>query len=294
MILTLLLAALGTAPAPQDTVRAESGLAMLVVPEHTQPVLRVVLPGRPPSDRTIEVLFPEHVTAVARGAAEGAQLYLFRPGASGERPTWRRVGRALEYERTLPGGVHLVARATLEDDGVRFRYELANRAAAAYDMIVAVTDPRLTGVFHDARLERTYVHHADGFDLLASETPARLTLPLARWLPARYLASYTWPVPAPAHRVERRGDDIVYYTKSRAVDVPFIATRSTDGAWVAASVAREAGNVWSNPELTCQHVDPQPPLAPGAVVVLERKMFVLRGSLDEALRRAVQQRATLR
>jgi hypothetical protein len=80
-------------------------------------------------------------------------------------------------------------------------------------------------------------------------------MPLDEWLPARYLASFTWPVPA--QRVERRGDGIAYYNKSRAVDVPFIATLSTDSEWVIASFARELGNVWSNPELTCRHVDPQ-------------------------------------
>ena len=38
---------------------------------------------------------------------------------------------------------------------------------------------RLRSIFHDVRLERTYVHHAYGFDLLASETPRRLTI---RWI----------------------------------------------------------------------------------------------------------------
>jgi hypothetical protein len=149
--------------------------------------------------------------------------------------------------------VHFVARATLEEDGVRFQYEFTNRSAAAYDMIYAVTDPRLTSIFHDVRLERTYVHHVDGFDLLASETPSRITVPLDQWLPARYLASHTWPVPS--ELVEHRDDGITYYNKSRSVDEPFIATLSSDGKWVVASFTRETGNVWSNPELRgCQTI----------------------------------------
>jgi hypothetical protein len=179
----------------------------------------------------------------------------------------------------------------LEEDGVRFHYEFSNHSGVAYDMIYAVTDPRLTSTFHDVRLERTYVHHADGFELLASESPGRLTMPLDQWLPARYLASFTWPVPA--LRIERRTDGITYYNKSRPVDQPFIATLSADSAWVVASFAREAGNVWSNPELTCQHVDPQTSLAPRGRATLEMKILVLRGSLDEALRRARSQRASL-
>ena len=70
----------------------------------------------------------------------------------------------------------MLARATLEEDGVRFHYAFHNGSAVTYDMIYAVTDPRLTGMFHDVRLERTYVHHADGFALLAADTPSRLTM----------------------------------------------------------------------------------------------------------------------
>jgi hypothetical protein len=242
-----------------ETITNAMGLRLVIDNENSQPTLRIVLPGRAESDRTIEILFPEHVTVRRHGRADSEQLYLFRPGPRGERPTWRQRGQSLEYEMDLAGAVQLLARATLEDDGVRVHYEFRNRSDSAYDMIYAVTDPRLTSILHDVRLERTYVHHKDGFDLLASETPSRLSMPLAAWLPSRYLASFTWPVPT--ERVERRGDGITYYNKSRAVDEPFIATFSTDRTWVVASFAREPGNVWSNPELTCQHVDPQIPLA---------------------------------
>ena len=232
------------------------------------------------------MLFPEHITAVRHGDSVPEHLYLFRPGAQGERPHWRCIGRSLEYQRELPGGIRLLARATLEEDGVRFHYEFTNRSAVDYDMIYAVTDPRLTSIFHDVRLERTYVHHADGFDLLASETPPRLTMPLGQWLPVRYLASFTWPVPAKL--VDHR-DGITYYNKSRAVDEPFIATLSIDSTWVVASFARKTGNVWSNPELTCQHVDPQTSLLSGQSATLEVKILVLHSSLDDALQRAIIQ-----
>ena len=192
---------------------------------------------------------------------------------------------SLEYERDLRDGVHLLARATLEGDGVRFRYEVTNNSRVAYEILYAPTDRRLTSIFHDERLERTYVHHADGFDLLASETPRRLTIPLDQWLPARYLASFTWPIPA--QRIERRDDGIPYYNKSRAVDMPFIATLSTDKAWVIASFARTAGNVWSTLESTRQHVDSQTSLSPGQRATIELKMLVIRGSLDDALGRAI-------
>lgn len=274
------------------SVQNSAGLVLFVAAEHDLPALQIIVPHRSAPDTAIEVLFPEHVTARKHGYDAAEQLYLFRPGRQGDRPIWRRVGRSLEYHRDLSASIQLLARATLEEDGVRFHYEFLNRSTEAYDMIYAVTDPRLTSVFHDARLERTFVHHADGFDLLAAETPGRLTLPLTQWLPARYLASFRWPIPD--RRVEKRDDGITYYNKSRPVDEPFIATRSADGAWVAASFARNVGNVWSNPELTCQHVDPQTVLGPRGRATVEMKMLILRGSLDDALQRARAQRSLLK
>ncbi len=270
-------------------VQNADGLRLLVAAENKQPTLRIVLPGRPDTDRAIEVIFPEHVTARRQGSVEAEQLYLFRAGQVGERPAWRQVGQSLQYERDFARGVHMLARATLEDDGVRFHYEFVNRSNVAYDMIYAVTDPRLTSTFHDVRLERTYVHHKEGFDLLASETPNRLTMPLNRWLPSRYLASFTWPVPA--QRVEHRGDGITYYNKSRAVDEPLIATLSTDREWIVASFTGTTGNVWSNPELTCQHVDPDTSLAPGQQAILEVKILIFRGSLNQMLQKVIAQRS---
>ena len=299
LVVTALLAALsgcgqashGAAATPPGSVRNGAGMQLVVAEAHDDPTLRIVLPGRQPSDRAIEVLFPEHVTVRPRGSTDAHQLYMFRPGRSGGRPLWRRSERSLEYERSLPGPVHMLARATLEDDGVRFHFRFRNESATRYDLLYAPIDPRLTAAFHDVRLERTYVHHADGFALLASETPGRLTMPLDRWLPARYLASFTWPVPS--QRVEQR-EGITHYHTSRAVDAPFIATRSQDGRWVVASVTRTTGNVWSNPELTCQHVDPQAALSPGAEVVLETKILVARASLDDVFATAMRQRDSLR
>ena len=298
IVLSLLLAISGcrqasdqVTPPATESVRNSVGMQLRVAEQNTQPTLRIILPGRPVSDRAIEVIFPEHVTVRPRGRTDAHQIYLWQPGQSGERPLWRRSERALEYERDLPGPVHMLARATLEEDGVRFHFRLRNQSDKTYDLIWAPIDPRLTSVFHDVRLERTYVHHADGFDLLASETPSRLKMPLDEWLPARYLASFTWPIPP--QRVERR-DDIPHYNKSRAVDAPFIATLSQDGRWVVASFTRNTGNVWSNPELTCQHVDPSAALSPGEEAILETKLLVVSGSLDDVFQMAMQQRGSLK
>ena len=273
-------------------LQTPSGLRLFVDEANTAPTLRVVLPGLPDSDRSIVVVFPEHVTARRHGEGEGRHLYRWEPGRNSDRPAWRRTEQSFEYQRALPGAVLFVARATLDSDGVRFRYEFHNRSRTAYDMIYAVTDPRLTSLFHDVRLERTYVHYTTGWALLAAGTPERLTMPLERWLPARYAASFTWPVPA--RLVERDDDGITHYSAAQRVDDPFLATVSSDSAWVVASFTRTTGNLWSNPELTCQHVDPQTALPPGATAVTEVKILVLRGSLSAAYERMSAERYSLR
>lgn len=287
---------LGAQPGPPTQERSLSvsnrrGMRLIVAKDNADPELRLILPDRSVTDTAVRILFPEHVTALRHGDATAVQLFVFRAGRRGGRPNWRLIGNALEYERQLRPGLRMRARATLEDDGVRFSYAFANQSHDGYEFVTAVTDPRVTGFLFDQRLERTFVHHTDGFDLLAAETPRRISIPLDEWLPVRYLASYRWPVPP--RRTDRRPDGVTYIYKSRPVDEPFIATRSTDGAWVVASFARDAGNVWSNPALTCQHVHQQIELDVGQHAVLEFKMLVVRASLDSALSLAREQRRFL-
>lgn len=178
----------------------------------------------------------------------------------------------------------MTARATIEPDGVRYHYRFVNGSNSAYDMIEAIWDPRMNhSVFHDARLERTYVHRHGGFELLASDTPERLTLLLTRWLPCRYLDSYTWPVPPPEQRMVKDEDGITYYNASRPVDAPFIATMSPDGDWIAATCNCKTGNVWTNPDLTCQHTDPELSLSAKGTTEWEGKTFIFKGSLQQVL-----------
>jgi hypothetical protein len=271
-------------------VDRSSGLRLLVDGENALPALRLVLPGQPTS-KTILIIFPEHVTVREHGKGDAVHLYLWQPGQQGERPAWRRVDQALEYEKELKSKVHMLARAALESDGVRYHYEFVNRSSLDYDMLQAISDPRLfQSIFRDVRLERTYVHRKNGFELLASDMPARLTMPLSQWLPSRYLDSYTWPVPPPEKRAVK-DQGITYYNASRPVDEPFIATVSEDGNWIAATWNPDTGNVWTNPELTCQHADSEASLKSGGTASLEVKTFVFKGTLGQLLAK-VKQRAS--
>jgi hypothetical protein len=188
----------------------------------------------------------------------------------------------------LKSQVHMLARATLESDGVRYHYEFVNRSSVDYDMLQAISDPRLfQSIFRDLRLERTYVHRKNGFELLASDMPARLTMPLDQWLPSRYLDSYTWAVPPPEKRAVK-DEGITYYNASRPVDEPFLATVSGDGKWIAATWNPDAGNVWTNPDLTCQHADSETSLKSGGTASLEVKTFVFKGTLEQLLAKVKQ------
>ena len=271
-------------------IRNSSGVSIAIDSEDRNPALTLVVPDGSESERASKVLFPEHVTVRAHGKDEQTHLYIFRSGQKDDAPQWTRIGNALQYEKDF-GEIHFLARATLQEDGIVFRYEFTNHSTTDYDMATAVTDPRFHTIFYDPRLERTWVHHSSGFALLAAETPARLTMPLDHWLPARYHASYT--VPVPEQRVQHREDGITYYYNSKLVDVPVIATLSEDLKWIAASFARDPGNVWTNPELTCQHVDPEVKLAHGARASFEVKVLVFEGSLDDALNKVLLQRKSL-
>src|SRR5262245_55043446 len=91
------------------------GLQLLALPTAAEPTVRVVLPGRATSDRSIEVRVPEHVTAVRRGSTTAEHLFLPAAGSTGNAVSWQANGRALEYERELPGSIQFVARAILEN-----------------------------------------------------------------------------------------------------------------------------------------------------------------------------------
>lgn len=120
---------LQAAPAPPPgSIRNGTGLQLMVAEENNFPTLRIILPGHRTSDRAIEVVFPEHVTVRPHGSTDGHQIYLYQPGLSGERPLWRQSKRSLDYEKNLPGPVHMLARATLEEDGVRFYFRLRNQS----------------------------------------------------------------------------------------------------------------------------------------------------------------------
>ena len=153
-------------------IRNAAGVRLSVDEQNDLPALRIAVSSDRDSD--LWVLFPEHVTVVERGKTDSQQLYMFRGGQQAKPVQWRRKGQSLEYQTEFQPGIRMVAQASLDDDGVRYRYQFTNLSGVDYDLVQAVTDPRMISpYFRDVRLERTYVHHTDGFDLLAAETANR-------------------------------------------------------------------------------------------------------------------------
>jgi len=291
-------AKLPSAYSSQPTVRVlsvsnTSGLTIRVANEHADPSLWLSVPDEVAGQDAVLVLLPEHVTVRRRGTSEAEHLYLWRPGRSGSRPNWMQVHNAFHYEKEFAPGIHFLAQVSLEPDGVLYHYEFVNRSDVDFDSVQAVTDPRMISpLFHDVRLERTYVHDARGFALLASDIPERLTMPLDQWLPNRYRISYAWR--AEETRVQKQADGVTFLNASKRADEPVIATVSTDRRWIAATFSRNPGNLWTNPELTCQHADPEIALPRHTKGVIEEKTLLFRGTLDDVANKVRQQRAALK
>jgi len=223
------------------SVSNASGLTIRVANEHADPSLWLSVPDEAAGQDAALVLLPEHVTVRPRGTSEAEHLYLWRPGQSGSRPNWMQVHNASQYEEEFVPGILFLAQVSLEPDGVLYHYEFVNRSDVDFDSVQAVTDARMISpLFHDVRLERTYVHDAQGFGLLASEIPERLTMPLDQLLPNRYRISYAWP--AEETRVQRQADGITFLNASKRADEPVIATVSTDRRWIMATFSRIPGN----------------------------------------------------
>jgi len=274
-----------------ETVKAQSklqivepntGLRLRVI--NTEfPKLQILLPKQSNSERGIEVEFPEHVTVVNEKTMLAEHLYLESRGNLNKMtpPSWKIEGSAFTYETVLNDSVKMTAKAQLDSYGVRYSYTFTNNSSISYQNIQAVTCIKLYSAFSDTLLERTYVHHSNGFDLLASETPERLTMPLNKWLPCRYLVSCDWPVAT--KRIEKDEDSITRYNKSRKADIPLIVTLSHDKKWVAATYTDKTGNLWTNPERSCHHVDPSAALNSNETKTLTLKTYLYAGSLEQVL-----------
>jgi hypothetical protein len=293
----ILLACSGTARSQPSSdelaVVSPSGFRMRVAEQDSDPTLWLSVPGEASGQNAVLVLLPEHVTVRRHGTKEAQHLYMWQPGKRGARPHWVRIGDALQYESDLALNIRFLARASAQPDGVLLHYEFTNNSDVDFDSVQAVTDPRMVSpLFHDARLERTYVHENGRFSLLASDMPQRLSMPMNKWLPNRYRISYSWPVEQV--RAQKQPDGVTFFNAQARVDEPFLATVSVNRKWIMATFSRKPGNLWTNPELTCQHADPDISLSSHSKGSVEEKILLLRGTLEDVLSKVTAQRGRLK
>jgi hypothetical protein len=247
------------------------------------PAIRVSLPGR--AEETAAVIeMPEHAWRKKTKGDEPDWFYRMYTNEARWKgiPTWSRENNARSYRMSLPSGVTLMARATLERDGVAIGYEIVNPDNVGFVETQAPTCIKLYRPFTDVFLERTYVHHPGGLDLLASETPERLAKNAEEWLPCRYIVRCSRAAAVPAKRMERQPDGITRYYKMRAADAAFLATESNPKGWVAATHSLDSPDVWTNPARTCHHADSGAPLPARSSAKLSLKLYLLPGGVEEA------------
>ncbi len=246
------------------------------------PSVSVSLAGHQTPVAVIEM--PEHAWHKKTNSDEPEWFY--RMDSNDQRvkaqPKWSREANSLEYSMAVPSGLTMNVKAAIDREGIGIEYRISNPGEPAYAEVQAVTCCKLCRPFTDVFLERTYVHHADGLDLLASETPERLGMNAEEWLPCRYIAKCSRAGAPPAKRVDRQADGITRYYKMRATDAAFIATESSPKGWVAATHSLTSPDVWTNPARTCQHADASERLGANSSARISLRLYLLRGTARDA------------
>lgn len=284
---------------------SENGVRVFALTDRVSPRVRILLPGESADSHGIEVECPECFKVVGpKGNLESIYVLDRRlkgqaPGATAPPYAWKTAGNVLSYDMNLGHGFAMHSEVAAESDGPRFRVAVTNNTDQSYDQALAVTCVQLgyEGNLADRRLDRTWVHHADGFDLLASESPERLTQPVDDWVQSRYHASKQATTEPRDEKVMNAGFSRGYfmaYHKERLIDDPVIATTSRDERWVVATYSPEATLVWSNPDWTCHHSDPVTSLPAHGRARLEVKVFVVRGGLADLAPRLAAERGRVK
>ncbi len=198
---------------------------------------------------------------------------------------WSRLKNGLAFSMKTPSGFSMNAKAVLEAGAVAISYEVNSGTGRRLAAVAAPTCVKLYRPFTDVFLDRTYVHHRDGLELIASETPGRLRKNAEEWLPCRYIAQVGKNDAKGAYR-EERVDGITRYFKSKAADAAFLATESTPAGWTAATFAHNCDSVFTNPARTCHHADPMAKDVAGGRASLRLQVYFIKGSAGDAWRRA--------
>lgn len=274
---------------PQDGGRlavsdSATGLRLEQHGNPQRPTVAVFLPEA--KDPSVVIEMPEHAWRKETETAEPLwfyKMYSSDPAFKGQ-VEWSLLDRALAFSMTTPSGYLLQTKAVLESDGVAISHEVSNGSVKQIAAVEAVTCVKLYRPFTDVFLDRTYIHHPEGLDLIASETQGRTNKNAEEWLPCRYIARVGKNAPRREHRVEKI-DGVTKHFKSRAADAAFLATESNPGGWTAATFANDCDSIFTNPARTCHHADPVAKNISNGRATLRLKVYLLRGSASDAWQR---------
>jgi hypothetical protein len=260
---------------------SSSGLRIERHGDSQRPAIALFLPETKYPSVIIEM--PEHAWRKERETDEQSWFYKMYSSDKMLRGdvTWSRGGNALSYSMKTPSGFILNSKASLEADGLAIAHQVISNNVSHLAAVEAVTYVKLYRPFSDVFLERTYIHHPEGLDFIASETPERLEKNAEEWLPCRYIARVGENAPRAEYRVERL-DGVTRYFKSRAADAAFIATESQPVGWTAATHAVNCDSVFTNPARTCHHTDPRALSVTDGRAILRLKVYVVKGTAKDA------------
>jgi SH3-like domain-containing protein len=272
--------ALAQVPVGRFVVASGSGLRMERHGDPQRPAVSLFLPETKYPSAIIEM--PEH--AWRKEKADGEQAWFYKMYTSDRAlrgdVTWLNEGSTLSFSMKTPSGFVLNTKASLEVDGIAITHEVISNSVPQLAAVEATTCVKLYRPFTDVFLERTYVHHPEGLELIASETADRFEKNAEEWLPCRYIARVGKNAPPGAYRAERV-DGVTKYFKSRAADAAFLATESHPGGWTAATHAVNCESVFTNPARTCHHADPRALAITDGRAVLQLKVYVLKGTPND-------------
>jgi hypothetical protein len=257
-----------------------SGLRMERLGDSQRPAVALFLPATKSPSVIIEM--PEHAWRKEKEAGEPLwfyKMYTSDPALRGE-VKWVRDSNTLSYSMKTPSGFTLNSKASLEENGVTITHEVTSNSVSHPVAVQATTCVKLYRPFSDVFLERTYIHHPEGLELIASETPDRFAKNAEEWLPCRYIARVGKNAPPAEYRVERL-DGVTRYFKSRAADAAFLATESQSGEWTAGTHALNCDSVFTNPARTCHHADPLALSAMDGRAVLSLRVYLVKGTPKE-------------
>ena len=256
-----------------------------------RPAVAVFLPSSANVAAVIEM--PEHAWRKKKDAGEEQAWFYRMYGADASTRAevrWSRSGEALSYEMRAGSGFVMHCQAKLEDDGVAIDYGIESGSEPMLAAAQAVTCVKLYRPFTDVFLERTYVHLPGGLELIAADSPDRLTQNAEEWLPCRYIARVGRDAPTSPYRSERL-DGVTRHFKGRSADIPFLATESEPRGWTACTHTLSAESVFTNPARTCQHADPVVLGITNGKARLRLKVYFVRGSAAMAYERVAQSAA---